>query len=87
MQQHLLEIWRDLGVTVVFITHDLEEAVLLADRVVLLAPNPGRVAAILPIEIPRTIDGLQREKYGAVFETQVKNLTGELVGTIAADHE
>ena len=87
MQQHLLEIWRDLGVTVVFITHDLEEAVLLADRVVLLAPNPGRVATILPIEIPRTIDGLQREKYGAVFETQVKNLTGKLVETIAADHE
>jgi NitT/TauT family transport system ATP-binding protein len=87
MQQHLLEIWRDLGVTVVFITHDLEEAVLLADKVVLLAPNPGRISTILPIEIPRTIDGLQREKYGAVFETQVKTLTSQLVSTIDAGHE
>ena len=47
MQRHLLEIWRDLNITVVFITHDLEEAVLLADKIFVLAPKPGRLVATL----------------------------------------
>jgi NitT/TauT family transport system ATP-binding protein len=39
--------------TVLFVTHDLEEAVYMSDRVVVLSPNPGRVAGILPIPLPR----------------------------------
>ena len=78
MQRHLLEIWRNLNITVVFITHDLEEAVLLADRVLVLAPNPGRLVACLDIETPRSVDGLQREKYGPAFESEVSSLTGLL---------
>ena len=42
MQRHLLEIWRELNITVVFITHDLEEAVLLADKIFVL--NQGKIA-------------------------------------------
>ena len=64
MQRHLLEIWRNLNITVVFITHDLEEAVLLADRVLVLAPNPGRLVARLDIKTPRSVDGLQRRSTG-----------------------
>lgn len=75
MQRHLLEIWRKLEITVVFITHDLEEAVLLADRIYVLAPNPGRVEATLPVEIPRTIDGLQRDKYEPDFGAALKALS------------
>lgn len=75
MQRHLLEIWGNLDITVVFITHDLEEAVLLADRVLVLAPNPGRLVACLNIKTPRSVDGLQREKYGPAFESEVRNLT------------
>ena len=78
MQRHLLEIWRNLNITVVFITHDLEEAVLLADRVLVLAPNPGRLVACLNIETPRSVDGLQREKYGPAFESEVSSLMGLL---------
>ena len=78
MQRHLLEIWRNLNITVVFITHDLEEAVLLADRVLVLAPNPGRLVACLDIETPRSVDGLQREKYGPAFESEVSSLMGLL---------
>ena len=79
MQRHLLEIWRNLNITVVFITHDLEEAVLLADRVLVLAPNPGRLVARLDIKTPRSVDGLQREKYGPAFESEVRSLT-DLLG-------
>ena len=45
MQRYLLQIWQNVDVTVLFVTHDLDEAVLLADRVLVLAPNPGRVEA------------------------------------------
>ncbi len=79
MQRHLLEIWRKLNITVVFITHDLEEAVLLADKIFVLAPNPGRLVATLPIEIPRVKDGLERDKYEPNFAAVLKDLSGLLV--------
>ncbi len=53
MQVYLLEIWRKIDVTIVFITHDLDEAVLLADRILVLAANPGRVAELIEVPVPR----------------------------------
>ena len=79
MQRHLLEIWRKLKITVVFITHDLEEAVLLADRVFVLAPNPGRLVATLPVSIARVTDELQRNKYDASFKDVLYNVADLLV--------
>lgn len=53
MQDELLRIWRETRRTVVFITHQVDEAIFLADRVMVLAARPGRVQEILPIDIPR----------------------------------
>ena len=53
MQAYLLEIWRKIDVTIVFITHDLDEAVLLADRILVLDANPGRVAELIEVPVPR----------------------------------
>ena len=53
MQAYLLEIWRKIDITIVFITHDLDEAVLLADRILVLAANPGRVAELVEVPVPR----------------------------------
>ncbi|MGW5383624.1 ABC transporter ATP-binding protein [Nocardia sp. NPDC003963] len=53
LQAEVLRIHRETSKTIVFVTHDLDEAVLLADRVVLMAPNPGRIDQIFPIDIPR----------------------------------
>lgn len=53
MQEELMQLWQDTRKTVVFITHDLDEAILLADRVVLLSRRPGRVRDIFPIDLPR----------------------------------
>ena len=86
MQRHLLEIWRNLNITVVFITHDLEEAVLLADKIFVLAPKPGRLVATLPIEIPRTKDDLERDKYGPEFERVFKELSSLLADSVSLDH-
>jgi NitT/TauT family transport system ATP-binding protein len=49
----LLDLWRDTRATVLFVTHSIEEAVLLSDRVVVLTRRPGRVAAELPIDLSR----------------------------------
>jgi NitT/TauT family transport system ATP-binding protein len=52
MQLFLRRVWHDTGTTVVMVTHDVEEAVFLGERVVVLACNPGRVAADLPVPLP-----------------------------------
>ena len=49
----LLELWERTGSTIVIVTHSIPEAILLADRVVVMTPRPGRVAAIVPIHAPR----------------------------------
>ena len=53
MQTHLLDIWRNVDVTVVFITHDLDEAIYLADRILVLQPHPGRVQEFIEVPVPR----------------------------------
>jgi ABC-type nitrate/sulfonate/bicarbonate transport system ATPase subunit len=53
MQEWLLQIWNDFGKTVVFVTHDLEEAIYLSDEVHVMATRPGRIIASIPVPIGR----------------------------------
>jgi NitT/TauT family transport system ATP-binding protein len=53
MQENLLTLWDELQTTVVFVTHDLDEAILLADRIIVISAHPGRVLADIPIPLPR----------------------------------
>ncbi|MDR0901838.1 MAG: ABC transporter ATP-binding protein [Opitutaceae bacterium] len=53
MQSHLMEIWRNVDVTILFITHDLDEAILLADRILVLKAHPGEVSEIIQVPVPR----------------------------------
>lgn len=53
MQAHLLEIWRKIDITIVFITHDLDEAIFLADRILALKPHPGEVLELIEVPVPR----------------------------------
>lgn len=53
MQEWLLDIWTQFRKTVIFITHDIDEAVLLSDRVYVMSPRPGRIEDVLPIELER----------------------------------
>ena len=58
MQAHLLDIWRKVNITIIFITHDLDEAILLADRIVVLGARPGHIQEVVtvPVPRPRTLD-------------------------------
>jgi NitT/TauT family transport system ATP-binding protein len=56
MQLFIRRVWRDTGTTVVMVTHDVEEAVFLGQRVVVLACDPGRVAADLTVDLPADRD-------------------------------
>ena len=49
----LLELWSETNKTIVFVTHNISEAIFLADRVVVMTPRPGRLARIFEIELPR----------------------------------
>jgi NitT/TauT family transport system ATP-binding protein len=53
LQEELLRVWDEHPITVLFITHSVEEAVFLADRVVVLTPGPGRLREVVDIDIPR----------------------------------
>jgi NitT/TauT family transport system ATP-binding protein len=56
MQAYLLQIWKKVDVTILFITHDLDEAAYLADRILVMGVNPGRVTEFIENAVPRPRD-------------------------------
>ena len=87
MQEELLRIWAALGKTVVYVTHSLEEALLLGDRIVLLSARPGRVSRIYPVDLgrPRGLEVRASPAYGALLETIWARLREEVVRAMAED--
>ncbi len=65
LQDHLLDLWAETRPTLVIVTHDIDEALLLADRIVVMRPNPGRIAKIIPVALPRP-----RDRLAAFFEEE-----------------
>jgi ABC-type nitrate/sulfonate/bicarbonate transport system ATPase subunit len=53
MQRWLLQVWREMKRTILFVTHDIDEALVLADRVLVMLPNPGRIGRILHVGLDR----------------------------------
>jgi NitT/TauT family transport system ATP-binding protein len=56
LQKELLDIWDKTKKTIIFITHSVDEAVFLADRIIVLTPRPGRICQIFPVELNRPRD-------------------------------
>ena len=80
MQAELLRIWRESQKTVLFITHQINEAIYLADRVIVFAARPGRVKATIKINIPRPRElSVKRDQTFLKYEDEVWNLIEEEV--------
>jgi NitT/TauT family transport system ATP-binding protein len=62
LNMQLLEIWRQSGSTVVFVTHSIAEAVFLSTRVVVMSPRPGRISEVIPIDLPQPRTAPTREE-------------------------
>jgi NitT/TauT family transport system ATP-binding protein len=81
MQQLLLDVWQSLGTTVLFVTHDIDEAILLSDRICVMSARPGRIMRTIPIALarPRSIESLispefMAYKAGIMSDMKVKNI-------------
>ena len=76
MQEWLLQIWSDFDKTVMFITHDVEEAVYLSDQVVVMTPRPGRIKAVIdiPIARPRSSGAVNEPAFVALKQRCLKLL-------------
>jgi ABC-type nitrate/sulfonate/bicarbonate transport system ATPase subunit len=82
MQEELLRIWREAGSTVVYVTHDIGEALVLADRVVVMSARPGRIKAIrdVPFGRDRTVMQVRSAPEFGVLESELWGLVAEEVG-------
>ena len=89
LQDELLRIWAELGKTVIFVTHSIEEAIYLADRIVVMTYRPGTIKRDLLVELPRLRDpssaafnGLKRELGQLVMEEQQRHHQAELIAAV-----
>lgn len=78
MNLELLDIWRETHKTVIFVTHSISEAVFLSNRVVVMTPRPGKIAAVVDIDLPypRNFDTRESERFFELV-TQVRETLRE----------
>jgi NitT/TauT family transport system ATP-binding protein len=74
MRTEILRIWQQEKMTILFVTHDVDEALQLADRIVVMSPRPGRITEIVPVNVPHPRD------FGSVEYGKAKNRLFELLG-------
>ena len=78
LQEELLRIWSELRQTAVFITHSIDEAITLADRIVVMSVRPGKIVGILDVDIPRprTVEAVRRHPKYPQLREDVRALIG-----------
>ena len=77
LQRELLQIWARTRVTIVFVTHSVEEAALLADRVLVMSAGPGRIESDIKIDLPRPRD-VSSPEFNAVRRELAQRLTSHM---------
>ncbi|SDA24279.1 NitT/TauT family transport system ATP-binding protein [Ruminococcus sp. YE71] len=69
LQDKLLELWKENGITMILVTHDIDEAIYLSDRIVIMTPRPGKISKIIDVDLPRP-----RHRGGVDFLTMRKTI-------------
>jgi NitT/TauT family transport system ATP-binding protein len=80
LHQQLLTLWQDTSTTILFVTHDLSEAITLADRVVVVGPRPAQVRMIQTVDLPRP-----RDVFEVRFDDRFRDLNHELWQVLGSD--
>ena len=83
-QRELLQIWARTRVTVIFVTHSVEEAALLADRVLVMSAGPGRIAGDIIVDLPRPRD-VSSPEFNAVRRELAHQLTRHMARAHAVE--
>ncbi len=86
MENELLDLWAATGASVVFVTHDLEEAVALADRVVVITAGPGTVKAVYPVDLPRPRN-IQEIRFLPAFNQIYQEIWSSLKDEVLVSYE
>src|SRR6204780_4027911 len=73
LQDHLLDLWADAKPTLILVTHDVDESIVLADRVVVLCPRPGRIFDEIDVDLPRP-----RDRQSAAFDFAKRRILAAL---------
>jgi sulfonate transport system ATP-binding protein len=80
LQDHLLDLWTDTKPTLIVVTHDVDEAIVLADRVVVMRPHPGRIFEIIKVPLPRP-----RDRQSAAFDLAKRRVLAVLDRSFQGD--
>ena len=80
LHDHVLDLWAAFRPTLVLVTHDVEEAAVLADRVLVMQPNPGRIAASIDVDLARP-----RDRYGTEIEAMKRRILWALDKSLRRD--
>ena len=87
MQELLLDIWQASHKTVLFITHDIDESILLGDRVYVMTARPGRIKEMVQIELPRprTVEMLTSEAFMGIKRRIMHLIHEEAMQSVATE--
>ncbi|MBV9348290.1 MAG: ABC transporter ATP-binding protein [Pseudolabrys sp.] len=80
LQDHLLYLWADTRPTLILVTHDVEEAIVLADRIFVMRPRPGQIFEEIPADLPRP-----RDRQSAAFDFVKRRVLAALDRSLARD--
>lgn len=80
LQEDLTRIWEERRPTILFVTHDVEEAVFLSDRIIVLTPRPGRIQEVIDVELPRP-----RKWRQLVEDDAFRNITQRILNLLGGD--
>jgi len=82
LQDHLLDLWADLKPTLILVTHDVDEAIVLADRVLVMRPRPGRIFDEIVTDLPRP-----RDRQSAAFDAVKRHVLSALDGSLMRERK